>query len=107
MIRNHATIDITNDSESIINITNENDIPINKTFKFVFNNNNNNNNNNSPRSYKGVLSSPEPPTRWHPPFSSLLVPLQPATPIDTTLTVKHTSHQLQAIHRLNTVAHNN
>jgi len=32
MIRNYTTIDITNESESIINITNENDIPINKTF---------------------------------------------------------------------------
>jgi len=53
----------------------------------------NNNNNNSPRSYKGVLSSLEPPAHWHPPFSSLPVPLQPATPTDTTLTVKHTSHQ--------------
>jgi hypothetical protein len=36
MIRNYATIDITNDSESIINITNENDIlSTNKTKKEI------------------------------------------------------------------------
>jgi nitrate/nitrite transporter NarK len=44
-------------------------------------------------------------------FSSLLVPLQPASPTDTTVTVKHTSaHQLQQYskqYKLDTVAHNN
>jgi hypothetical protein len=40
MIRNYTTIDITNESESIINITNENDIPINNTFNKTSNNNN-------------------------------------------------------------------
>ena len=67
-----------------------------------------------------MLSLPEHPARWHPHLSSLLVPLlvvfkyynrhhqlTPAPPTDTRLTVKHTSHQLQAIQTLDTVAHNN
>ena len=61
-----------------------------------------------------MLSLPEPPARWHPHLSSLLMPLlvsiqilQPASPTDTRLTVKHTSHQLQAIQTLDIVAHNN
>ena len=61
-----------------------------------------------------MLSLPEHPARWHPHLSSLLVPLlvsiqilQPASPTDTRLTVKHTSHQLQAIQTLDIVAHNN
>ena len=60
-----------------------------------------------------MLSLPEHPTRWHPHLSSLLVPLQLASPMtpasltDTRLTVKHASHQLQAIQTLDTVAHNN
>jgi hypothetical protein len=51
MVRNYTTIDITNESESIINITNENDIPINNTFNKT--NDNNNSKNNSKRIQTG------------------------------------------------------